>query len=858
MVEPESSVNIRLRRDMGGLRTFLGQAWQKWWVKVIAVLAGVYLVGWFLIWLLFARDLPSVDGLRLYEPPLPTNVRSIEGLPIHSYARERRVELSYDEYPPLLVKAFLAAEDKTFFEHHGVDYPGMVGAVFDYFAKMGTGRRAKGGSTITQQVAKNLLIGNAYSPTRKIREAILAWRIEDTLTKQQILELYLNQIPLGRNAFGVEAASHAYFGKELNELTLGQMAYLAILPKGPANYDPFRNTQRALDRRNYVLTEMLKNGFIDQAQFNQASAEPIGAIQRQTPKFERVGGYFVEEVRRWLIDHYGETSKDGPYSVYSGGLWVRTSYDPQLQLYAQQSLRDGLLRYDRGRGWDGPIAHVDIGSATPTPDSGDDDDDDTQRAVGARKWLQALLNTNIGLDYQDWRAAIVIARSDGAATLGFADGATGTLPASAAQMPVRDKGGAAFDALKPGDIIAVAPDGDSFALRAIPRIGGGMVVEEPGSGRVLAMQGGFDSRLGSFNRATQAFRQPGSTIKPIVYSAALENGMTPASIIVDGPFCVYQGARLGQKCFRNFGGSQGSGPHTMRWGIEQSRNLMTVRAASQIGMDHVVDTINRMGIGKYPPFLSIALGAGTTTVQRMVNAFSILVNQGRGHPSTLVDYVQDRHGKVIWPENWRACDRCNAPDWNGKPMPRPVTRTRQVIDPLTAYQMVHITEGVVQRGTATLLRDLDRPMMGKTGTTSGPTDVWFIGGTPQIIAGLYIGYDSPRNLGGYAQGGTLAVPIFKQFAQQAYAGLEKVPFRAPEGIRMVRIDRASGKPVFSGWPDDSDPKPAIIWEAFKPENEVRRAVAHSDVADRPREAKPQATERRPADSDFLQRQGGIY
>ncbi len=613
-----------------------------------------------------------------------------------------------------------------------------------------------------------------------------------------------------------------------------------------ALFDPFRNTERALGRRNYVLREMLENGFINEAQFASANAEPIGAVRRQTPRFERVGGYFVEEVRRQLIDKFGESERDGPYSVYSGGLWVRTSYDPRLQRYAQQALREGLIRYDRGRGWDGPLRHVDLAPGTVAAES--------------RGWLQPLLDTNIGLDYQDWRAAIVIAVDAGGAQIGFADGKTGTMPRSAAQMPLRGKGGTAFAALKAGDIIAVAPEGNGFGLRAVPRVSGGMVVQEPATGRVLAMQGGFDSRLNSFNRATQALRQPGSTIKPIVYASALENGMTPASIIIDGPFCVDQGARLGQKCFRNFGGSQGSGPHTMRWGIEQSRNLMTVRTASQIGMERVVDTINRMGIGKYPPYLSIALGAGETTVQRMVNAFAILENQGRGAPSTLIDYVQDRHGKVVWPENWRPCARCNAPDWNGRAMPRPIVRQRQVIDAVTAFQMVHITEGVIQRGTATVLRDLGRPIFGKTGTSTGPTDVWFIGGTPQIVAGLYIGYDNPRSLGGYAQGGTLAAPIFKAFAKDAYQGLEVMPFRAPRGVRFARIDRASGRPVFGAWPGD-DPKAAVIWEAFKPESEPRRAVARSvapEAVVKPREARPVEGRERQSDSDFLQRQGGIY
>ena len=841
MSSSESTVNFRLRREVEGIRGFFERSWRRWWVKVLAVLAVLAAITYALVWLIFARDLPSVDKLRTYEPPMPTNVRGADGTPIHSYARERRVELSYEEYPPLLVRAFLAAEDKTFFEHHGVDYPGLAGAVIDYVSKIGSGRRAKGGSTITQQVAKNLLIGNEYSKTRKIKEAILAYRIEDALTKQQILELYLNQIALGRNAFGVEAASYAYFNKELKELDLAQLAYLAILPKGPSNYDPIRHTQRALDRRNYVLGEMLKNGFIDQAQHDQAVSEPLGVVLRQTPTTEIAGaGYFVEEVRRQLIDKFGETSEGGrnSYSVYDGGLWVRTSLDPALQADAQTALRDGLLRFDKGRGWNGPLRHVDIAGG---------------------QWMPALLNTNIALDYSDWRAGIVAAIDEGGATLGFANGQTGILPRSGAQMPVRGEGGTAFAALKVGDVIAVAPEGGAFGLRSIPKISGGFVVEEPQTGRVMAMQGGFDSSVQAFNRATQAMRQPGSTIKPIVYAAALEGGMTPASIIIDGPFCVYQGANLGQKCFKNFGNSAGAGPHTMRWGVEQSRNLMTVRAASQTGMEHVVSLMDRIGVGKYPPYLSFALGAGETTVSRMVNAYTILANQGRAHPATLIDFVQDRHGKVVWPENWHACNGCNAGDWNGKAMPRPQIRGKQVVDAMSAYQMVHIAEGVIQRGTATVLRDLDRPMFGKTGTNSGPTDVWFIGGTPQMIGGVYIGYDTPSPLGGYAQGGTIAAPIFKEFALKAYDGMEKIPFRAPAGIRMVRIDRASGKPVFGAWPT-SDPKAAVIWEAFKPESEPRHNARHdlTDDADKPKEAKPVEKQEAPKDTDFLQKQGGIY
>ena len=844
MAEPNSTVTFRIRREEGSSEGFLRRAWGRWWVKTLAVLALVGAIGAGIGWYVFASDLPSVDKLRTYEPPLPTNVRGTDGTPIYTYARERRVELSYGEYPPMLVRAFLAAEDKSFFEHHGVDYLGIAGAAF---RNLSTGRRPAGASTITQQVAKNLLIGNAPNYSRKIKEAILAYKIEGTLTKKQILELYLNQIALGRNAFGVAAASYAYFGKDLNKLDLAQIAYLAILPKGPANYDPVRHTQRALDRRAYVLREMLKNGFITQGQHDAAMAEPLGTVPRQTPKRETAGaGYFVEEVRRQLMGKFGEDALTGPYSVYAGGLWVRTSLDPKIQDYAQTALREGLLRFDRGRGWSGRIDHADI--------DGD-------------AWQSAFLNKNIGLDYDDWRAAIVIDLDTSRATLGFGDGTTGEMPRSAAQTPVRGKGGTAYAALKVGDIIAVAPEGGSFALRSVPKISGAFVVEEPQTGRVLAMQGGFDSRLQAFNRATQAQRQPGSTIKPIVYAAALEGGMTPASIIVDGPFCVYQGARLGQKCFRNFGNMRGAGPHTMRWGVEQSRNLMTVRTAATAGMPRIVSLMDRIGVGKYPPYLSYALGAGETTVSRMVNAYAILANQGQSHPASLVDFVQDRHGKVIWPENWRACDRCNAPNWNGKAMPRPVVRGKQILSAMSAYQMIHIAEGVIQRGTATVLRDLDRPMFGKTGTNSGPTDVWFIGGTPQMIGGLYIGYDQPHSLGGAAQGGTVAAPIFKAFAVKAYEGLPKIPFRAPAGIRMVRIDRGSGRPVFGAWPTD-DPKAPVIWEAFKPESEPRRVIHRDMTAPDPAAAAAAAAAKARAaseaqketrkDSDFLQRQGGIY
>ncbi|TKD51009.1 penicillin-binding protein 1A [Sphingomonas baiyangensis] len=838
--DDEPNWRSRAGTALSGAWAWLARTQRRWWFRGLAILALLAGLAFAAGWAVFARDLPSIDTLRSYEAPLPTTVRGTDGTPIHSYARERRVELDYAEYPPMLVRAFLAAEDRNFFEHSGVDLGGLTAAVIDYASKMGTGERARGGSTITQQVAKNLVIGNEYSATRKIREMILAYRIEQTLTKQQILELYLNTIPMGRRSFGVQAAARAYFNKDVDGLALHEAAFLATLPKAPEAYGRARNADRAIERRNWVLDAMAEVGFADPRAVAAAKAEPLGLVREQTTALQSDAGYFVEEVRRQLIDTFGENVEAGPYSVYAGGLWVRTSLNDDLQEYAAEALRQGLLRFERGRGWSGPLATLEI---------------------DADNWQGVFLSSNIGLDYEDWRAAVVVSTGSSAHQIGFSNGETAELRRGDAQMPVRGKGGTAFAALKAGDVIAVAPSGGGFALRSVPRISGGMVVQDPRTGRVLAMQGGFDARIQAFNRATQAMRQPGSTIKPIVYAAALENGMTPASIIVDGPFCVYQGARLGNKCFRNFGGSRGAGPRTMRWGLEQSRNLMTVQAANRTGMPKVVDLMQRIGVSdeKYPPYLSFALGAGETTVLKMVNAYSILANNGRALTPSVIDFVQNRRGEVIWPRNWRACERCNAPDWDGKAMPRPQIRYRQAIDAMSAYQMTHVMEGVIERGTATTLRDLKRPIMGKTGTTSGPTDVWFIGGTPQMMAGLYLGYDNPANLGGYAQGGTIAAPIFKAFATKAWEGMEVLPFRAPAGIRMVRINRVSGKPVYGAWPS-SDPKAGVIWEAFKPESEPRERRLREGREEQKAVVQKKAVIRteRPSDSDFLQREGGIY
>ncbi|HEX9953663.1 MAG TPA: PBP1A family penicillin-binding protein [Allosphingosinicella sp.] len=819
-----TATRMTLYRDAGSrFGGAIRGAWARKWVRILAYLALIPVILYILAWALFARGLPSAESLLTYQPPLPAHVRDINGEPVQTFARERRVELAFEEYPKVLVDAFTSAEDKTFFTHGGIDYPGVLGAIGDYVRKAGSGERARGGSTITQQVAKNLLLGDEYSVTRKVKEAFLARRIESVLTKQQILELYLNQIFLGRNAYGVQAASRAYFDKDVEDLQLHEVAYLAILPKAPSNYDPDRQTQRALDRRNWVLGEMEKNGKITAQQRAAAQAMPLSAVRGPSNTVRNIGGYFMEEVRRQLATTYGSEAEKGPNGLYTGGLWVRSSIDPEKQKAAETALRDGLSRYDRGRGW------RDMGLSI-------DADGD---------WQGQLARAPVGPGYDDWRAAVVLRKAGGSATIGLIDGSTAELPASAASMPKRGTGTPAFNFLRRGMIILVKREASgSYTLRSVPEIKGGMVVEEVASGRILAMHGGWDARGDDFNRATQAQRQPGSTFKPIVYSAALDNGMTPASIIIDGSFCVWQGAGLGQKCFRNFSGGN-AGPQTMRWGIEQSRNLMTVRAANQTGMEKVTRLAKILGVGEYPNYLSIALGAGDTTVMKITNAFAMLANHGRELKPTLVDYIQDRNGKVIWRADRRPCEGCNAPDWDGKPMPRPPLRTKQLMDPMTAYQMVHILEGVIERGTAQTLRDLKRPIFGKTGTTTGPTNVWFIGGSADIVAGVYMGFDQPRSMGGYAQGGTLAAPIFKQFAQVAFKDMPAVPFRAPAGIRMVRIDRRSGRKVFGAWPTD-EPKAAVIWEAFKPESEPRRTVQRQELASAAPALRPRPRPKAPA------------
>lgn len=797
-------------------------SWRLYKIGLVLGLIGVVcaMVGY----AFFSRDLMTEAQLREYEPPLATSVLSGDGTPMTVYARERRSFVPYDQIPKLMVGAILSAEDKTFFTHSGLDYPGIAQAMLTNWQLRGKNRRPVGASTITQQVAKNLLGDNEAALSRKLREMILALRMERVYTKERILELYLNQIFLGKNSYGIAAAAKTYFNKALNELSVEEYAYLASLPKAPNNYDPVRFKERALGRRNMILDQMAKNGYITQADADAAKARPIAVNYQRVQEKDYSGDYFFEEVRREAIRILGDNGKDpvkGEKMVYEGGLTIRATIDPKLQEIAERVMRNSFLRLDR-RGWHGTAGNISL----------------------AGNFRQALARARVPTGFQEWRGAVVTERpADGGAKIAFEEGDDGYIPQWQLN-DMRGSGGNAASVLKKGDLITVAPvkgTRGQYALKKVPEISGAMVVQEPYTGRVLAMVGGFDSRKSQFNRATQAMRQPGSSFKPIVYAAALENGMTPSSIVVDAEFCVWQNKKEGKKCFRNFSAGRTYGPQTLRVGLELSRNLMTVRLADKIGMRKVSKFAEHLGIyDRLPPYLAMALGSGETTPAKLVNAYSTFGNGGKRVNPDVIESIADRRGRIIWRRDSRNCAQCNAPQWTGLPPPDVADTREQVVSAWTSYQITHMMEGVVQRGTGKVVSQLKRPLAGKTGTTTDAKDVWFIGMSPDLVAGLYIGYDKPRPMGGAFQGGTIAAPIFRQFMEEALKDTPKVPFRLPDGIRLVRVDARSGKLATGG--------DGTIYEAFKPGTEPLRASQKQSV--------PVTLAR--SDAEFQSDTGGIY
>jgi penicillin-binding protein 1A len=747
----------------------------------------------------FSKDLPDYSQLQDYEPPVMTRVHAADGSLLGEYARERRLYIPIQAVPKLVINGFLAAEDKNFYEHGGLDFTGIARAGVNFIQNYGSSRRPQGASTITQQVAKNFLLTNEVSLARKMKEALLALKIERTYSKDKILELYLNEIYLGLGAYGVAAASLVYFDKSVNELTIPEIAYLAALPKGPNLFHPFRQRERALERRNWVIDRMAEAGFIKSAEAEKAKRTSLGVTTKATSTHIFAAEYFTEEVRRELNDRYGEKK------LYEGGLSVRTTLDTKLQLIARQALIDGLVKFDEAQGWRGAVSKIDIG--------GD--------------WGTKVAEVKTLADVAPWRLAVVLESSDQSARVGLQPGrdpggyvskerSIGIIPLDGVKWA--RSGGKAVSkvsqVLSPGDVIYVeaAKAEGQYRLHQVPEISGAMVVEDPWTGRVLAMVGGFSYDQSQFNRATQALRQPGSSFKPIVYAAALDNGYTPSTLILDAPLEIDQGPGLGTWKPENYEGNF-FGPSTLRFGIEHSRNVMTVRLAQDVGMPLIAEYAKRFGVyDDLPPYLSFALGAGETTLLRMVTAYAMFDNGGRRVKPTLVDRIQDRYGHTVYRHDERECKDCDAKKWANQPEPSLVDRREQVLDPMTAYQITSIMEGVVQRGTAAgagFQKEVGKPVAGKTGTTNDYKDAWFIGFTPDIVAGVYIGYDKPRTLGRGETGGQLVAPIVKNFMKVALADKPAVPFRVPPGIKLVRVDLKTGVRAGPG-------TEKAILEAFKP------------------------------------------
>ncbi len=749
----------------------------------------------------FGKGLPDYRQLATYNPPVMTRVYAGDGRLITEYAVEGRVFVPLEAIPRRVINAVVASEDQRFWSHPGVDPIGLSRAVMAALGQkiIGSDRRMAGASSITQQVAQMFLIGREYSIDRKVREAVLSFRIEQAYTKEHIMELYLNQAYFGYASYGIASAAMNYFNKSLDELTIGEAAYLAGILKGPSNYNPVRYPDAARDRRDYVIGRMQDDGYITRDEEKAAREEVITPRKRDETE-QIVAEHFAEEVRRDLADRYGSDT------LYKGGLAVRTSLDPQLQKLATEALRKGLISYDRRHGWRGAFTRF---------------KDGTDFAEQLRK-----LEDPAGI-LPTWEAAVVGDVQNDKATVILRDGSHGTIPLSelrwARQSLPEQQVGAAVSAatqvLHPGDVIAVeavkansegvAYPEKTYGLRQVPNIDGAIVALDPFTGRVRAMSGGFSYAKSQFNRATQAQRQPGSSFKPFVYLAAMESGFTPSTLVLDAPFVMDQGPGLPKWKPSNYT-DEYLGRATLRIGIEKSQNLMTVRLAQAVGMDKVAQIAESFGaVNKLPRNLAASLGAESTTVLQMVTAYGELVNGGKKLTPSLIDRIQDHNGKTIYKHNVRSCDACAADTWDGQGPPELKDTREQLADPASIYQVVHLLEGVVQYGTAAgSVGQLRWPLAGKTGTSNDARDTWFIGFSPNLVAGVFVGFDEPRSMGPKETGGSIAAPIFRDFIQAALKDEPKTPFRVPPGISLVRVNKQTGRPAEPG-------DARVILEAFK-------------------------------------------
>jgi len=807
----------------------------------------------------FSHDLPDASQLANYEPAVTTRVHAADGSLLGEYAHERRLYLPIQTVPKLVINSFLAAEDKNFYQHGGLDYTGMMRAIYSYVTHYGSDRRTQGASTITQQVAKNFFLTPERSVKRKIKEALLARRMEEAYSKDKILELYLNQIYLGVGSYGVAAAALAYFDKPVSELTVAQAAYLAALPKMPERLHPVRNHDRAVERRNYVIDRLLDDGFITRAEADTARKEPLTMAKTRDDAHTFAGEYFVEEVRRDLIERYGGAK------LYEGGLSVHSTLDPKLQVMARQTMVKHLVNFDENQGYRGAITKIDI--------SGD--------------WGVKLAEIKSLSDVAPWRMAVVLESNEQSARIGFQPARefgsltkkrdTGLITPDGvkwAARPTRGRGPPSVaQVLQPGDVIYADPlykDGrfveGQYRLRQVPEVSGAMVAMDPWTGRVLAMVGGFSFDQSQFNRATQAYRQPGSSFKPIVYAAALDNGYTPSTVMDNSPVEVQQGP--GSEVWRpnNFSASEDQGPTTLRNALRQSLNTLTVRLAQEIGMPLVAQYARRFGVyDTLQTHPSTALGTGETTAMRMVTAYSMFANGGRRIQPTLIDRIQDRYGHTIFKHDTRECIGCSVMEgWKNQNEPQLIDRREQVLDPMTAYQITKLLEGVAKYGTAATLNAVGRDIAGKTGTTTDSKDAWFVGYSPEIAVAIYMGYDKPRPLGKgtAATGGRLAAPIARDFFKLALADKPKIDFKVPAGIKLVTVFANTGQRPAPGDPrqclDEARHTDCRILEAFKPGTAPPDAYALIGVPGM-QQPQPDIPESAP-DGAFFERPGtgGLY
>ena len=747
-------------------------------------LVGIITILWY-----YSNDLPDYKFLKNYKPPISSKLYSNDGQLLSEFSSEKRIFVPFNAIPDLVVNSFLSAEDKNFFKHPGVDAKGVLRAIINNVSNILSSRRLEGASTITQQVAKNFLLSNEVSIDRKLKEAILAFRIERALSKERILELYLNQIYLGEGSYGIASASLQYFDKPISELDYPEAAMLAALPKAPSRYNPFKDAELAKFRRNLVLKNLYDNKYLNEKEFSNFIEKEINLKKRKSVYLEN-SNYYVEDIRKLIVEEYGFDK------VYKQGFTINTPLNLYLQEEATKSLRKGLVEFDKKKGWRGALLNK------------------KYKSGWSKDLKEYQLEESIG-----WKLSIIKKLNRFSAIIETIDGEEGVIEFSSIDWTKKNF----EDLLKVGDIIyAEKIKEKKYNLKQLPKVNGAMVVMDPYTGRILALSGGFSFKNSEFNRATQALRQPGSAFKPFVYALALENGYTPATLILDAPIVFDQGEDLKLWKPENYG-KKFYGPSTLRTGVEKSRNLMTVRIAQNLGINNIANFSKELNIYENPEkLLSLSLGSTETTLLKLTSAYCSFVNGGKLINPKFIDRIQDSEGNTIFNSETRKCDGCDQISYFGKEIPKIKNNFKQIMSKETAYQMTSILEGTVKRGTAKGLKDLNLDLGGKTGTTNKNTDTWFIGFSSNYVIGVYVGYDEPSSLGKFETGARTAMPIFKDFVKKVVKKESARPFKVPHGIKMLVVNSINGQRA--SYSDDS-----IIIEAFKEKDLVNNKIQYGNI-----------------------------